>query len=113
MARLGLDHLDDIPRNPDVAIERLDGYDDAAVDAIGHITRVCFHWPQEQFDEQRPGWVERMRDPKCREKEATYLARLNGQPAGYGRVQLRGGIAYLGGGCDLARVFADNTSTRR
>ena len=101
MARLGLDNLDDIPRNPDVQIEWLDGYDDDAIDAIGHITMVCFHWLQEQVDERRPGWVERMRDPKFRDKEATYLARLNGQPAGYGRVQLRGGIAYLGGAATL------------
>lgn len=97
MARLGLENLDDIPRNPNVTIELLDGYDDAAIDAIGQIMMVCFHWPQEQVDERRPGWVERMRDPKFREKEANYLARLNGQPVGYGRVQLRGGIAYLGG----------------
>jgi predicted N-acetyltransferase YhbS len=101
MARLGLENLDDIPRNPNVTIEMLDGYDDAAVDALGQITMVCFHWSQEQVDERRPGWVERMRDPKFREKEANYLARLNGQPAGYGRVQLRGGIAYLGGAATL------------
>jgi GNAT superfamily N-acetyltransferase len=82
-------------------IEWLDGFDDAAIDAIGNITMVCFHWTQEQVDERRPGWVERMRDPKFREKEANYLARLNGQPAGYGRVQLRGGVAYLGGAATL------------
>ena len=101
MARLGLENLDDIPRNPDVTIELLDGYDDEAIDALGNITMVCFHWPKEQVDERRPGWVERMRDPKFREKEANYLARLNGQPVGYGRVQLRGGIAYLGGAATL------------
>ncbi len=101
MARLGLDNLDDIPRNPNVMIEWLDGNDDAAIDAIGNITMVCFHWTKEQIDERRPDWVERMRDPKHREKESTYLARINGQPAGYGRVQLRAGIAYLGGAATL------------
>ncbi len=101
MARLGLDNLDDIPSNPNVTIDLLDGYDDAAIDAIGNIMLVCFHWPQEQVDERRPGWVERMRDPKFRDKEANYLARLNGQPVGYGRVQLRGGVAYLGGAATL------------
>jgi len=38
-----------------------------------------------------------MRDPKIREREFNYLARLNGQAVGYGRVQLRAGVAYLGG----------------
>jgi ketosteroid isomerase-like protein/predicted N-acetyltransferase YhbS len=101
MARLGLDHLDDIPRNPDVTIELLDGYDDAALDALGHIMMVCFHWPQEKVDERRPGWVDRMRDLKIRERETNYLARLKGQPVGYGRVQLRAGVAYLGGAATL------------
>ncbi len=101
MARLGLDHLDDIPRNPKVTIDLLDGYDEEAIDAFGNITMICFHWPREQIDERRPGWVERMRDPKLREEETTYLARLNGQPVGYGRLQLRGGVAYLGGAATL------------
>ena len=97
MARLGLEDLDDIPINPDVTVERLDGYDDAAVDAIGHITMVCFNWTQEQIDERRPEWVERMRDPRFRDREANYLACLDGQPVAYGRVILQGGVAYLGG----------------
>jgi GNAT superfamily N-acetyltransferase len=97
MARLGLEDLDDIPINPDVTVERLDGYDDAATDAMGHITVVCFNWTQEQVDERRPGWVERMRDPRFRDREANYLAHLNGQPVAYGRVILQGGAAYLGG----------------
>jgi ketosteroid isomerase-like protein/predicted N-acetyltransferase YhbS len=101
MARLGLDHLDDISRNPDVTIELLDGYDDAALDALGHIMMVCFHWPQEKVEERRPGWVDRMRDLKIRERETNYLARLKGQPVGYGRVQLRAGVAYLGGAATL------------
>lgn len=101
MARLGLENLDDIPTNPQMAIERLDGYDDAALDAIETMMMVCFHWTKEQVDERRAGWVERMRDPKFRERETNYLARLNGQPAGYGRVHLHGGIAYLSGAATL------------
>lgn len=97
MAKLGLDNLDDIPVNPDISIELLDGSDEAAIDAIAHITMVCFNWTQEQIDERRPGWVERMKSPIFREKEATYLARLNGTPVAYGRVMMQGGIAYLGG----------------
>lgn len=101
MARLGLENLADIPTNPNVTIDLLDGYDDEAIDAVGHIMVVCFHWPQEQFDERRPGWVERMRDPQLREQDSQYLARLNGEPIGFGRLQLRGGIAYLGGAATL------------
>jgi GNAT superfamily N-acetyltransferase len=58
---------------------------------------VCFNWTDQQVAEQRPGMLERVRDPKFREKEVTYLARLDGQPAAFGRVQLQSGIAYLGG----------------
>lgn len=96
MARIGLDHLD-IPVNPDVTVELLDGYDEAAIDAIGHITIVCFNWTQEQVDERKPGWIERMRNERFREREGNYLARINGQPAAYGRVQFQSGVAYLGG----------------
>ena len=96
MALLGLDDLD-IPTNPDVTIELLDGYDEAAIDAIAHITMVCFNWTQAQVDERRPGWIERMRDERFREREGNFLARLKGQPAGYGRVMLQAGIAYMGG----------------
>lgn len=101
MARLGLEDLDDIPVNPAVTVERLDGYDDAAVDAVGHIMLVCFHWTQEQLDERRPAFVERMRDPRFRDREANYLARLNGRPVAIGRVMLQGGVAYLGGAATL------------
>jgi predicted N-acetyltransferase YhbS len=101
MARLGLDHLDDIPRNAQVAIEQLDGYEDEAIDAVGKIMMACFNWPQELIDERRPSTVERLRDPKIREREISYLARLNGEPAGFGRLQLRAGIAYLGGAATL------------
>ena len=101
MARLGLEDLDDIPVNPAVTVERLDGYDDAAIDAVGHMAIVCFHWTQEQLDERRPAFVERMRDPRFRDREGNYLARLNGQAVAYGRVILQGGVAYLGGAATL------------
>jgi ketosteroid isomerase-like protein/ribosomal protein S18 acetylase RimI-like enzyme len=96
MARIGLEHLD-IPVNPNVTVELLDGYDEAAIDAIAHITMVCFHWTQEQVDERKPGWIERARDERFREREGNYLARIDGQPAAYGRVQFQSGVAYMGG----------------
>ncbi len=101
MARSELDRLDDIPINPEVTVERLDGYDEATIAAVAQITMVCFHWTQEQIDQRLPGMVERVRDERFREREADYLARLKGQPVGYGRVQLQGGVAYLGGAATL------------
>jgi GNAT superfamily N-acetyltransferase len=96
MARLGLEAAD-IPINPDTTIELLDGYDLAAVDALGEIDKVCFQWTQEQVDERKPGWIERMRDERFRDREANFLARIDGRSAGHGRVILQSGIAYLGG----------------
>jgi predicted N-acetyltransferase YhbS len=96
MARLGLDNLD-IPINPAVQVELIDGTDDVAIDAMFLVTRVCFNWTEEQIAENRPGIVERLRDPKFREKGVSFLARLDGQPVAYGRLALEGGAAYLGG----------------
>jgi predicted N-acetyltransferase YhbS len=96
MARLGLDNLD-IPANPAVQVELVDGTDETVIDAMYHITKVCFNWTDEQIAEHRPGMIERLRDPKFREKDASLLARLDGQPVAYGRLLLEGGIAYLGG----------------
>jgi GNAT superfamily N-acetyltransferase len=42
-----------------------------------------------------------MRDPKERLVHTNYLARLNGQPAGFGRLSLRGGLGYLSAGSVL------------
>jgi hypothetical protein len=77
MARLGLDQLD-IPVNPAVQVEVVDGTDETVIDAIDHITQVCFNWTDAQVAESRPGMIERLRDPKFREKEASFLARLDG-----------------------------------
>ncbi len=101
MARSGLDRLDDIPQNPEVTFEALDGHDDAAIDALAHIGMVCLKWTQEQIDEWRPGWVERMQDERFREREVTYLAHMNGQLAGYGIIKMNGSVAYLGGAATL------------
>jgi predicted GNAT family N-acyltransferase len=100
MARLGLEELD-IPTNSDVTVEVMNGYDEAAIEAALHIAMVCFNWTQQQVDQQRPGLVEHMRDERFRDREVNYLARVKGQPAGFGRVQFRGGVAYLGGAATL------------
>ena len=52
----------------------------------------------------RSRMIERLRDPKFREKEASFLARLDGQPVAYGRLLLEGGVAYLGGSGVLPEV---------
>ena len=96
MARLGLDQLD-IPVNPAVQVELVDGTDETLLDAMDHITQVCFNWTDEQVAENRPGMIERLRNPKFREKEASFVARLDGQLVAYGRLLLEGGAAYLGG----------------
>ncbi|MBI5567016.1 MAG: nuclear transport factor 2 family protein [Chloroflexi bacterium] len=107
MARVGLDNLD-IPINPDIEIEIMDGYAEAAVDAMCHINIVCFQMPQEQIDRQRAGWVERMRNPKFREKEINYLAKVDGQHAAFARLVLGGGIAYQGGAGTLPEFRGRN-----
>jgi hypothetical protein len=100
MAHTHLDRLD-IPVNPQVEIEIMDGYNEESIDAMLHMMMVCFNMPAEEVARQRPTWVERMRDPKERQVHTNYLARLNGQPAGFGRLSLRGGLGYLSGGSVL------------
>jgi GNAT superfamily N-acetyltransferase len=103
MARLGLDDLE-IPVNPELTIERLDGADEAATEAFIRIIQVCFAWTDEQVAERRAGMVERLRAPHLRETQYVYLARLNGRPVGNGSLQLRAGIAYLGGAGTLPEM---------
>jgi GNAT superfamily N-acetyltransferase len=100
MARMGLDQLD-IPTNPAVTVEALDGYDEAAFEATLDISKVSFNWTDEQVAEARSGMLERLRDPRFREKEMTYLARFDSRPAAFGSLQLQGGVAYLGGAATL------------
>jgi GNAT superfamily N-acetyltransferase/ketosteroid isomerase-like protein len=101
MARLGLDALDDIPINPNLRIEVLDGCDEKLLTALGDILKVCFSWSQEQVDLRMPGMIERMRDERFREREFNYLASIKDRAIGFGRVELRGGVAYLGGAATL------------
>ncbi len=103
MARRGLDRLD-IPVNPAVQVELLDGTDEAVLDAAYHIAKVCFNWTDAQIAEQRSGMIERLRNPKFREREASFLARLDGQPVAFGRLMLQSGVAYLGGAGVLPEV---------
>jgi len=97
MALSGLDELDGIPTNPNLQVKVLDGYDNKSLDAVAHILKVCFSWTQEQVDQRMPGFIERMRDEKFREREFSYLGSLDGQPVGLCRLELTSGIAYLGG----------------
>lgn len=101
MARVGLENLDDIPTNPNVEIELVDGSNEESVEAILQMTAVSFHWTAQQIDERRPGFLERIKNPEFRKIEVQYLARLNGKPVADARVVFRGGIAYLGGASTL------------
>jgi GNAT superfamily N-acetyltransferase len=96
MARLGLDRPD-IPINSSVEIELIDGTRATAFDELAHILMVCFNWTQQQVDEHRPALIESATDPKLREREASFLAHVNGQPAAYGRVRFQAGVAFLNG----------------
>jgi hypothetical protein len=101
MARSGLDNLEDIPINPDLQVDILDGNDDKLLASVAHILQVCFNWSQEQVDQRMPGLVERMKDERFREREFNYLGSLKGQPVGLGRLELQSGVAYLGGAATL------------
>jgi GNAT superfamily N-acetyltransferase/ketosteroid isomerase-like protein len=97
MARVGLDDVSDIPVNPRITVEALDGTDDAAIEAALQIAAASFHLTPQQVEQQRSGWYERIKDPKLRQKGITYLARLDGEPVAYGRINLRAGACHLGG----------------
>ena len=100
MARVGLGNLD-IPINPNIQIELIDGTNDEAIEARLQIVGTCFNWTKEQIDQRRVQFFERAKDPKARENEIGYLARLNGKPVADARVILSTGIAYLGGASTL------------
>ncbi len=100
MARMGLEDLD-IATNPNVAVEVLDPDDDDAIEASLQIVARCFKWTIEQIDERRPSFFESLRNPRIKEKSVDYLARLDGVPVAGARLELRGGIAYLGGAATL------------
>ncbi len=100
MARVGLDNLD-IPTNPEIGIELIDGTNDETIEARLQIVGKCFNWTKEQIDARRPQFFERAKDPKAREYDVGFLARLNGKPVADARVILRTGIAYLGGASTL------------
>ena len=100
MAHTHLDQLD-IPINSDVTIEVMGSEDEEAIDAMIDIMIACFNMPPEETARQRPIWVDRMRDPIQRQRNTNYLARLNGQPAGFARLILNAGVAYLAAGSTL------------
>ncbi|MBI5303135.1 MAG: GNAT family N-acetyltransferase [Chloroflexi bacterium] len=100
MARVRLDRLD-IPVNPEVTIDLVDGSDDRVIEEKLRIIATCFNWTPAQVDERRPGMYERLKNPKFREEEIHYLARLGGAAVADARIVLRGGIAYLGGASTL------------
>jgi hypothetical protein len=101
MGRSGLDNLEDIPTNPDLQVDIWKGDDDKLVGSVAYILKVCFNWSQEQVDQRMPGLVERVRDERFREREINYLGSLNGQPVALGRLELKSGVAYLGGAATL------------
>lgn len=96
MARVGL-AAPEIPANPRVTIEVLDGSDEAAVEATAQIVGAAFNQTEAQTRAHRRSLLEDVRDAALREREINFLARLDGEPAAHGRLILEGGIAFLGG----------------
>ncbi len=100
MARVGLDPTD-IPINPAVEVEVVDGSSEDAIETALQINGRCFNWTREQIDMRRADYYERARDPEERQRRSAYLAWLDGRPVGYGQVIYDCGIAYLGGAATL------------
>lgn len=101
MVRSSLNSLEDIPSNPNVEIELLDGSNDESIEASVQVMAKCFHFTPEQVEERRPAFFDRIKNPEFRKWEVSYLARLDGKPTAGARLILRGGIAYLGGASTL------------
>ena len=101
MARIGLEPAD-IPENPRATVELIDGSSDEVIEDSLQIIARSFNWTPQQVEERRPGFFEGVRNPRMREKEIGYLARLDGKPVATAALVLRGGIAYMGGAATLA-----------
>ncbi len=97
MVRAGLDDLDSIPINPDVTVSAADATDEAQLEAVLRIGAASFNWTPEQLPEWRAQLLDQARNPHLRESEFPYLAYLGGQAAGFARLSLRAGLAYLSG----------------
>src|SRR6185369_135794 len=65
---------------------------------------ASFGWPPEQIPEWRRELADQAKDPIRRETDIGYLAYLDGQAVGFGRVNLRGGLAYLSGAATLPEM---------
>ena len=104
MVRRGLDDLESIPLNPAVILEPADMSREDHVEAVLRIGAASFNWSPEQIPEWRANLIDHAKDPQTRESEVDYLAYLDGQPAGFGRVILRGGLAYLSGAGTLPEL---------
>ncbi len=104
MVRRGLDHLEAIPISPDVTVEPADVTRDEHMEAVLRIGAASFNWTLEQLPEWRANLLAQARNPYFRDKECPYLAYLDGEPAGFARLSLRAGLAYLSGAATLPAV---------
>ena len=68
------------------------------------IGAASFNWPPEQLPEWRINLIDHANNPQARDSELDYLAYLDGQPAGFGRVAMRGGLAFLNGAGTLPEL---------
>jgi GNAT superfamily N-acetyltransferase len=101
MVRAGLGDLDDIPVNPAIEIEELDGSNDESIEGVLQIISTVLGWTPEQLAAWRPAWYERLRNPAYHQVQPTYLARLAGKPVANAQLELVAGVAYMGGASTL------------
>lgn len=94
MARGDLEHLD-IPINPDLTIQQVDGRDPGLFDQAARITGDCFHMSADEFDKWRAFWLDELVHPSPGREELAYLALLHGRPVASARLILGGGFAHL------------------
>jgi ribosomal protein S18 acetylase RimI-like enzyme len=96
MARYGLEHLDDIPANPEIEVINLQQARQHW-EASLQINATAFQWSQEQTDNERDGWFEDLESEPIR----SVMALVDGQPVADAHLYLQSGVAYLGGAATL------------
>ena len=104
MVRRGLDDLDTIPINPAITVEPVDVTREDQLDAILKIGAASFSWTAEQLPEMRAYLLSQASRAHYHETEFPFMAYLDGQPAGFARMSLQAGLAYLSGAATLPEL---------
>ena len=103
MARVGLD-AQEIPLNPEIEVRRIGPEDTDLMDAALEITAIAFKWTPLMVENERPDWYHANRDSEMRKRQLAFVALLDGKPVAEAILNLRSGVAYLGGAATLPEV---------